>query len=160
MIHVILPFRKQCQTVEGQEWHHPKSSSSESDDMQKMPDSDSLFAYWKKAKWCWYFTAKILGLVLHVFRHISNLHLCHHSASNTNRKWTWREIFKECSKCERSIFISFSWNVPSEIWGFHSPRFISHLWITLCLGTSILQAIVPWLSTEPLKTHVTIWSNY
>lgn len=45
MIHVILPFRKQCQTVEGQEWHHPKSSSSESDDMQKMPDSDSLFAY-------------------------------------------------------------------------------------------------------------------
>lgn len=45
MMHVILPFRKQCQTVEGQEWHHPKSSSSESDDMQKMPDSDSLFAY-------------------------------------------------------------------------------------------------------------------
>lgn len=45
MIHVILPFRKQCQTVEGQEWHHPKSSSSESDDMQKMPDSDSLFTY-------------------------------------------------------------------------------------------------------------------
>lgn len=45
MKHAILPFRKQCQTVEGQEWHHPKSSSSESDDMQKMPDSDSLFAY-------------------------------------------------------------------------------------------------------------------
>lgn len=40
-----LPFRKQCQTVEGQEWHHPRSSSSESDDMQKIPDSDSLFAY-------------------------------------------------------------------------------------------------------------------
>lgn len=41
---VSLPFRKQCQAVEGQEWDHPRSSSSDRDDMQKMPDSDSLLA--------------------------------------------------------------------------------------------------------------------
>lgn len=40
----LLPFKKQCQAVEGQELHHPKSSSSEREDMQKIPDSDSLFA--------------------------------------------------------------------------------------------------------------------
>jgi hypothetical protein len=34
--------------VEGQELHHPKSSSSDKEDMQKMPDSDSLFAYGEK----------------------------------------------------------------------------------------------------------------
>ncbi len=38
-----LPFRKQCQAVEGQEWDHPMSSSSDRDDMQKT-DSDSLLA--------------------------------------------------------------------------------------------------------------------
>lgn len=41
----ILPLRKQCQTVGGQEWHHPRSSSSDSEDIQKMPDSDSLLVY-------------------------------------------------------------------------------------------------------------------
>lgn len=46
----ILPLRKQCQTVGGQEWHHPRSSSSDKDDIQKMPDSDSLFVCWKKIK--------------------------------------------------------------------------------------------------------------
>lgn len=49
---------------------------------------------------------------------------------------------------------------PPEISGFHSPRLILHLWITFCLGTSILQAIIPWPSTEPTKAHVTVWSNY
>lgn len=36
----------------------------------------------------------------------------------------------------------------------HTPMLI------LCLGASILQAIIPWLSIEPLKAHVTPWSNY
>lgn len=41
---ISLPFKKQCQIVDGQELHQPRSSSSDREDMQKIPDSDSLFA--------------------------------------------------------------------------------------------------------------------
>lgn len=45
---IYAPFRKQCQAVEGQEWDHAMSSSSENDDdIEKTPDSDSLLAcFW------------------------------------------------------------------------------------------------------------------
>ena len=40
-----VPFRKQYQAVEGQEWDQAMSSSSEKDeDIEKTPDSDSLLA--------------------------------------------------------------------------------------------------------------------
>jgi hypothetical protein len=36
--------------VDGQELHQPRSSSSDREDIQKMPDSDSLFACTEKTE--------------------------------------------------------------------------------------------------------------
>lgn len=104
----------------------------------------------KKAKWCCYFTAEYFRAGLICLNTVSNLHLWHHFALNTNRNVTWRQRLKECSKCKWIIFISFSEMHPDTS-GFHSLRFISSLRIILCSCVSILHLIIPWSSAESFK---------